>query len=65
MVFTEDNPSRELTTAAELSAVSRVMKGFNDTLSVQCLDIARLFETTRDDRILPIFQNTSGDGNCG
>ena len=54
-VFTEDNPSRELTTAAELSAVSRVMKGFNDTLSVQCLDIARtLFETTRDDRFAHI-----------
>jgi hypothetical protein len=40
-VFTEDNPMRELTTAAHLAAVSRVLKGFNDTLSVQSLDAAR------------------------
>lgn len=54
-VFTEDNPSRELTTAAQLAAVSRVLKGFNDTLSVQSLDAAReLFRVTRtDDRSKP------------
>lgn len=40
-VFTEDNPMRELTTAAHLAAVSRVLKGFNDTLSVQSLEAAR------------------------
>ncbi|MGG6495649.1 UNVERIFIED_CONTAM: glycoside hydrolase family 9 protein, partial [Bacteroidetes bacterium 56_B9] len=34
-------PGRELSTAAQLAAVSRVLKGFNDTLSVHCLDIAR------------------------
>ena len=39
-IFTEDNPGRELSTAAQLAAVSRVLKGFNDTLSVHCLDIA-------------------------
>ncbi len=39
-VFTEENPSRELTTAAHLAAASRVLKGFNDTLSVQCLAVA-------------------------
>jgi endoglucanase len=51
-VFTEDNPWRELTTAAELSAVSRVLQGYNDTLSTQCLDIARtLFDTTREDKL--------------
>ncbi len=38
--FTEENPSRELTTAAHLAAASRVLKGFNDTLSIQCLEIA-------------------------
>jgi hypothetical protein len=38
--FTEDNPGRALSTAAELAAVSRVLKGFNDTLSVHCLNIA-------------------------
>lgn len=40
-IFTEDNPGQELSTAAQLAAVSRVLKGFNDTLSVHCLDIAR------------------------
>ena len=40
-VFTEDNPSRELTTAAHLACASRVLKGFNDTLSVQALQAAR------------------------
>ena len=40
-VFTEDNPSRELTTAAHLAAAARVLKGFNDDLSSQCLDIAK------------------------
>lgn len=40
-IFTENNPSRELSTAAQLAAVSRVLKNFNDTLSVHCLDIAR------------------------
>ena len=40
-VFTENNPSRELTTAAHLAAVSRVLKGFNNDLSKECLDIAR------------------------
>lgn len=40
-VFTEENPNRELTTAAHLAAASRVLKGFNDTLSVQSLEAAR------------------------
>lgn len=48
-VFTEDNPKQELKTAAELAAVSRVMKGFNDTLSIQCLNIAKeLYSITPD-----------------
>ncbi|OAV65141.1 Glycosyl hydrolase family 9 [Bacteroidales bacterium Barb4] len=47
-VFTEDNPNRELTTAAELAAISRVLKGFNDTLSTQSLEAAReLFKVTK------------------
>ncbi|HOO95201.1 MAG TPA: glycoside hydrolase family 9 protein [Proteiniphilum sp.] len=46
-VFTEENPTRELTTAAQLAATSRVLKGFNDTLSVQALEVAReLFDRT-------------------
>jgi hypothetical protein len=39
-VFTENNPRREMETAAALAAASRVMKGFNDTLSKQALSIA-------------------------
>lgn len=48
-VFTEENPSRKLTTAAQLAASSRVLKDFNDTLSVQSLDVARaLFDRTSE-----------------
>ncbi|MDP4254015.1 MAG: AGE family epimerase/isomerase [Bacteroidota bacterium] len=48
-VFTEDNPRRSLETAAALAAASRVMKGYNDTLAQQCLDIARsVWEGTRE-----------------
>ena len=39
-VFTENNPSRELSTAAALAAASRTLQGFNDSLSNQALDIA-------------------------
>lgn len=39
-VFTEDNPSRELTVAAHLAASARVLKGFNDELSRQCVEAA-------------------------
>lgn len=39
-VFTENNPGRELSAAAHMAAASRVLKGFNDTLSAQCLDLA-------------------------
>ena len=40
-VFTEDNPPRELETAAQMAAASRALKGFNDELSSQALDAAR------------------------
>ena len=39
-VFTENNPGRELGVASSLAAASRVMKGYNDTLSKHCLQIA-------------------------
>jgi hypothetical protein len=46
-VFTTNNPALELTAAAQLAASSRAMKGFNDTLSTQALDIAKtVFKTT-------------------
>ena len=39
-IFTENNPARELATAANLAGAARVLKGFNDELSRECLDIA-------------------------
>lgn len=46
-VFTENNPPRELTTAAHLAAASRALKGFNDTLSIQALEAAcEIFKVT-------------------
>ena len=40
-VFTEDNPGREMSTATNLAATARVLKGFNDTLAVHCESIAK------------------------
>ena len=39
-VFTREDPASDLSSAAHLAAASRVLKGFNDSLSVQCLDIS-------------------------
>lgn len=39
-IFTEDNPQRALSTAAQLAAAARVLRGFNDALSKECQDIA-------------------------
>jgi hypothetical protein len=39
-VFTENNPARELTTSANLAEASRVLRGFNDALSAECLQIS-------------------------
>ena len=47
LVFTEDNPVKELTAAAHLAAASRALKGFNDFLSADCLKVAEeLYEIT-------------------
>jgi endoglucanase len=40
-VFTEDNPGRSLEVAAALAAANRLMKGFNDPLADDCLNIAQ------------------------
>ena len=50
-IFTEDNPMRALSTAAQLAGAARVLRGFNDMLSRECLDIAR-----------DIYQNTEVSG---
>ena len=47
-VFTEDNPARELSTAAHLAAVSRALADFNPGLAARALDTARrLYAGTR------------------
>jgi endoglucanase len=48
-VFTESNPQRELQAAAGLAAAARVLKGYNDELSAQCLKVAtELWEVTKE-----------------
>ena len=50
LVYTEVNPSRELQTAADLAAAGRALRGYNDTLATQCLDIAAaLYRSVRSD----------------
>ena len=39
-IFTEDNPGRALSTSAQLAGVARTLRGFNDSLAQECLDIA-------------------------
>lgn len=47
-IFTENNPQRELSAAAQLATTARVLRGFNDTLSTNCLDIARaIYSSTK------------------
>jgi hypothetical protein len=47
LVFTEDNPWRDLSTSAHLAAVARVMNGFNDILSKESLKAAiELFDNS-------------------
>lgn len=40
-VFTENNPGREISTAAGLAASARVLRNFNDTLATHCENIAK------------------------
>ena len=48
-VFTEDNPWRELQVAAGLATAARALRGYNDGLSQDCLQIARqLWESTKE-----------------
>jgi hypothetical protein len=48
-VFTEENPYREMQTAAALAATSRAMKDFNPQLSLECERIAKeLYDRAKD-----------------
>ena len=40
-IFTEDNPMRALSTAAQLAGAARALRGFNDKLSQECLNVAQ------------------------
>ncbi len=53
-IFTEDNPMRALSTAAQLAGAGRVLRGFNDALSQECLTIAADIyqQTEADDRLM-------------
>ena len=62
LVFTEENPWRELSTAAHLAAVARVMRGFNDTLSKEALRAAtEIFLSSETGRKLTEGKVTQGD----
>ena len=39
-IFTEDNPMRALSTAAQLAGAARVLRGFNDAMAAECEQIA-------------------------
>jgi endoglucanase len=48
-VFTEENPYRELQTAAALAATSRALKSYNPQLSKECLRISmELYSVTKE-----------------
>ncbi len=40
-VFTEENPYREYETVAQIAACARAMRGYNDSLSKDCIEVAR------------------------
>jgi hypothetical protein len=40
-VYTENNPNREMSTATNLAATARALRGFNDTLATHCVNIAK------------------------
>jgi len=49
-VFTEVNPARDLSTISNIAAASRVLKGFNDDLSIECISTAEnLWSSIKDD----------------
>lgn len=50
LVFNEDNPTRELTSAAYLAGASRALKDLNPELAQECLEAAKaIYAATRDE----------------
>jgi hypothetical protein len=54
-VFTEENPSHELGCAAALAAASRVLPGYDDSLSQECLQVAETLYD-RADHVDPVLR---------
>jgi len=51
-IYTENNPGRDLATAAQLAGASRVLKGYNDALAARCLEVAAaLFQLTEGNKM--------------
>jgi hypothetical protein len=51
-VFTEDNPDREIHAAAGLAAAARVLRGHDDALAAECLQVAQaLWDRTARDAV--------------
>lgn len=50
LVFTEDNPNRELSVSAQLAAAARAMRDYDTALSEDCIKVAEeLYRVTKDD----------------
>jgi hypothetical protein len=51
-IYTEDNPSRDRETAAQLAGAARVLREYNSTLAARCLDMSKaLFSSTEGNRM--------------
>jgi hypothetical protein len=51
-IYTENNPGRDLSTAANLAGTSRILKGYNDALSGDCLQMAtELYHRTQGNKM--------------
>ena len=62
-VFTEENPPRQLMTAAQLAASAVALKGFNDSLSEDALTAAReIYESTMKELSGSDKQNSYAEG---
>jgi endoglucanase len=49
LIFTQANPVRQVFAAAGLAQAARVLKGYNDSLAVECLQVAEtLWEANKD-----------------
>jgi endoglucanase len=66
-VFTEQNPRREVGAAAGLAASARALRGYDDALAAECLDVAKeIWDVTREDRSAgPPWENDRPSARIG